>query len=497
MTIHCVGCRRVIHVPDERAENPRLRVKCGCGAVFALSEASIALSAPTVAPVAPPRPSAPVAKPAGPSAPVPAAARVASAPSPAPAPVSPTPPSASARPAVPQAAARPDPTEPAARVSFQATAAVGDGTPRSGRAGGWRRCVTHPQVRSQSICPQCFAGYCPECENRVNNAIVCRSCEALCIRASEYEERLERDRQRARPMMEELGTILSYPMRDPLAWALLAIITWVFAVLGNFSIMHGKMVAVLFSQGLLMAYCFTALSRVSGGNMKDFMPDIGEIGDLVRSLKLGVSALVAGSGPLLVMVLLIPGLALFGGLGQMTGEEAEAQPAAPILAEAVPAGDEGAPVTEEDVEAVAGEDGEAEAAPAGAPAGMTSAEAAAGLKLLGIAVWVLFLGGLALVWKVVYTPVALTVAGLSRSALSTLNPVVGIDTIKRMGGVYWQAMAIYTVVAAVQWVTGVALGFIPLAGGLARSFVDAYAYLVIGCTLGLAVFKKAPELGLE
>jgi hypothetical protein len=30
-----------------------------------------------------------------------------------------------------------------------------------------------------------------------------------------------------------------------------------------------------------------------------------------------------------------------------------------------------------------------------------------------------------------------------------------------------------------------------------RSFVDAYAYLVIGCVLGLGVFKKARELGWD
>jgi hypothetical protein len=129
--------------------------------------------------------------------------------------------------------------------------------------------------------------------------------------------------------------------------------------------------------------------------------------------------------------------------------------------------------------------------------GDPGAEAAAGLRLLGLAATAIVFGGIALVWKVVYTPVALTVAGLSRSSLSTLNPVVGFDTIKRMGGTYWQAMGIYTVIAVVQWIVGAILGFIPLVGGIATSFVDAYAYLMIGCTLGLAVFKKAPELGLE
>ena len=103
----------------------------------------------------------------------------------------------------------------------------------------------------------------------------------------------------------------------------------------------------------------------------------------------------------------------------------------------------------------------------------------------------------AILWKLVYTPVALTVAALSRSVLSTLNPVLGFDTIKRMGVVYWQAMLIYTVLAFGQWVLGFLLSFIPILGGIVASFVDAYAYLAIGCTLGLAVFKKAPELGLE
>jgi len=103
----------------------------------------------------------------------------------------------------------------------------------------------------------------------------------------------------------------------------------------------------------------------------------------------------------------------------------------------------------------------------------------------------------AILWKIVYTPVSLTVAALSRSMLSVLNPVIALDTVKRMGVVYWQAMLIYTVLAFTQWVLNFLLSFIPYVGGLAASFVDAYVYLAVGCTLGLAVFKRAPELGLE
>jgi hypothetical protein len=114
---------------------------------------------------------------------------------------------------------------------------------------------------------------------------------------------------------------------------------------------------------------------------------------------------------------------------------------------------------------------------------------------LGTGLLALF--ALAVVWKIVYTPVALTVAALTRSFWQTLNPVLGIETIARMGRTYWQAAGIYTVIAGVQWGLGLALGLIPIAGGLVGSFVDAYACLAIGCTLGLAVYKKAPELGLD
>jgi hypothetical protein len=111
------------------------------------------------------------------------------------------------------------------------------------------------------------------------------------------------------------------------------------------------------------------------------------------------------------------------------------------------------------------------------------------LAMLGIVI--------AALWMLVYMPVALTVAALSKSILSTVNPLIGADTIKKMGGTYWQALAIYAAIVFVQLLLGWGLRHIPVAGGLAASFVDAYAALAIGCTLGMAVFKKGAELGWD
>jgi hypothetical protein len=105
--------------------------------------------------------------------------------------------------------------------------------------------------------------------------------------------------------------------------------------------------------------------------------------------------------------------------------------------------------------------------------------------------------GLALVWKVAYTPVALIVAALSANLWSIINPLIGIDTIRRMGPLYMQTMLVYSGLATARWALGSASGYVPFVGGVVMSFIDAYFYLAVGCLLGLAVFKRASELGWD
>lgn len=100
-------------------------------------------------------------------------------------------------------------------------------------------------------------------------------------------------------------------------------------------------------------------------------------------------------------------------------------------------------------------------------------------------------------WKTVYTPVALIVAALSKNLWSVMNPRIGIDTIRRMGAVYWHVMIIYTGLTAIEWGFGKMFDLFPLVGIAGMAIVKAYFALAIGCALGLAVYKKAPELGWD
>jgi ammonia channel protein AmtB len=51
---------------------------------------------------------------------------------------------------------------------------------------------------------------------------------------------------------------------------------------------------------------------------------------------------------------------------------------------------------------------------------------------------------------------------------------------------------------AAQFLLGLGLKLIPFAGGLVMGFVNAYAALAIGCTLGLRrLSRRARELGWD
>jgi hypothetical protein len=331
----------------------------------------------------------------------------------------------------------------------------------------------------------------------VRGAAVCTACDQLCLPIEKHEQEQRRQSDRARSLFQELGVIVSYPLRDRLGFVLLVI----FVYLASFMPFY----AWLFSTGVLLWYVFYALSRVADGNLRDFAPDFRDVGDLVAPVRLSFAAMLISVGPLLVALYFTPRTPLHD-LGARASIEsarpARAEPeaapnagaSAPYVAAAQMAAlpDMSAPAQEQPSqddapEATEPEAGAATPADSEAPPPEEPDEPRpSALAYLALALTAL--------WALAYTPVALAVAALSRSFLSTINPLVGLDTIRRMGATYWQAWALYFGLVVAQGVVGAVLSFIPFLGGLLRAFVDAYAGLAVACTLGLAVYKKAPEL---
>lgn len=219
-------------------------------------------------------------------------------------------------------------------------------------------------------------------------------------------------------MGAEIGTILGYPLSDPIGFVVLAIFTGLFAL--------GTRIAppaVLFSEGVLYAYSFYALSRVSDGDLRPVMPDFTELGDLLWPLQLAAATFVISWTPAVLALLY-----------------------------AFESGASSPPVV--------------------------------------------FLVALAVLWGVVYTPAAMTVAAMTDSTLATLDPRIGIVVIRRMGSIYWQALTICILLQLAGGFVAYVIGFLPLLGIFISPFVRAYSALAIGCTLGLAFFKRSAELDL-
>ncbi|HEU0105369.1 MAG TPA: hypothetical protein VFT38_04315 [Vicinamibacteria bacterium] len=461
MQVACPSCAHVITVPAERAAVPNLKAKCRCGHLFAV--ASVAEAAgPEPVSFDPPGPSTGVVRVAAANADRVAEIRAANARAAAafaaadPGGVTLKPPPLSPRPAGAPAAR---PTAAAAAVARPAASRSGSGAIPATTAAAerphslpipWRRCQNHPQVRSEHVCPNCAKGFCGECVQKVQDAATCPSCGGPGVAAAAYEEMQDKARQLERSMMDEIGVIAGYPLGDTRAFVLLSLFPWFLGLacllftrfFGLFAGFAGVM--TLLSKVVLTWYSFHALSKVSVGHLRDLMPDFRNPSAIAHSMRLSLAALLISAGPFFLFVFLIPGASV------LTGGDSFAGPS-PFEAQR-----EGGSIV-------------------------------GPIVMLGIVI--------AVIWMVAYLPIALTVAARTRRMLSTLSPAIGVDTIKKMGGTYWQALAIYLAIVVGQTVAAYVLGLIPFAGSLAAAFVNAYAALAIGCTLGLAVFKRATELG--
>lgn len=125
------------------------------------------------------------------------------------------------------------------------------------------------------------------------------------------------------------------------------------------------------------------------------------------------------------------------------------------------------------------------------------------LKLAGPLVIV---GMITFLWGVFFFPAACMVAGYTRSFFATLNPLVGLDTIKRLGFDYVKTllMAFLLVIVLSIIAVPVALLFYPFnmpgVGNLPATAVNAlvsfYFSVVFSCLLGFLLYKTSGRLKL-
>ncbi len=116
------------------------------------------------------------------------------------------------------------------------------------------------------------------------------------------------------------------------------------------------------------------------------------------------------------------------------------------------------------------------------------------------------LAAITLIWGLFYFPAACAVAGYTRSFFATINPLVGLDTIRRLGLDYVKILFMGFLLLAASGLVGAVLGMIfvpfdmPGFGNLPAKAIGSlfafYLWIVFSCVLGFAIYKASDRLKL-
>jgi hypothetical protein len=126
--------------------------------------------------------------------------------------------------------------------------------------------------------------------------------------------------------------------------------------------------------------------------------------------------------------------------------------------------------------------------------------------LLKLAAPIVVVGFITLLWGMFFFPAACTVAGYTRSFGATINPLVGLDTIKRLGFDYvkvlFMAMALFIAFGTASAIFSFIFApfDIPGMGNVPAKVFESlfwfYLVIVFACLLGFAMFKGSDRLRL-
>jgi hypothetical protein len=371
-------------------------------------------------------------------------------------------------------------------------------------------CYNHPQVTPHYICPACATGVCEACARFMDahRIATCPLCGEFCKVYEEVKARADSIAFQSSGFgADDFVRAIRYPLQHKVALLTGALI-YGLLLLGGF---RGSVIAFVIMFGCMSH----VISQVAWGRLnRSFMPDFSEFSlwdDLVVPLFLGVGITIVTWGPVIVLVAALFFGVLNAGPNGLSSGATQTQ-TAPTAADLAPLTDPNAdskkleeankkldqlrPGAQIAEEAERSKNAKSDPNPA---LSMLLPFLGAGILLV-----VLLLIGVA--WAIFYYPMALAVAGYTQSFGAVINPMVGIDTIRRMGATYFKAFGMVLSIQAVGLVVGAVIAFVtspfalPFFGNLPATFIGGtvtfYFNLVISCLLGLSLFKCGDRLGL-
>lgn len=399
-------------------------------------------------------------------------------------------------------------------------------------------CYYHTEVSPEYVCDGCSNRFCRGCPNSYGGTVkTCKLCGGMCRDISKVIETEQRNYKFQSDLsrgfgVEDLGKALGYPFRFKTSLIFGGILFMLFTLgqtAGGFGLY--MMVAAIFCLMLANALTFGILANTIENFSQaktdlNFMPSFDEFDlwhDVVHPFFLSIGVYLISFG-LLIAVIVGSVWYVISSITSVPGSPPATlagQPAAPgemqnplLSGNAIvnPELAKNEHLLDEDEKQIMRLDGminehrknQLESTIGPSPETRAAQNNILIDKLKGMALPFLVLGLLAALWGAFYFPAACIVAGYTRSFGAILNPMVGLDTIKRLGADYFKILVVSLGFAVLSLIVSGVFQVIfkvfdlPGMGNLPAlaltSLVSFYFSIAFSVFLGLAIYKNSEKL---
>lgn len=367
-------------------------------------------------------------------------------------------------------------------------------------------CANHPHIPAKYICRACSALLCNDCPKKMGMTVyLCTLCGAMCEPYEQMRKKRETAFRKSQGFgFEDLGQAIMYPLKFPSSLIGGMLLYAIFS--------FGGIVGSLLAYMLIFGCMVVIIRQVAWGRMdRNFIADIGENGvldDLIKPGFLGFGVTLVSFGPVILGVIIAIYLTLGAASDALRQRSLPQNQPQMIQLQADP----GREAFEKARRDAAQREKQFESAQNEKELAETKQQSQIGSArnpfstLLAAAVPLILLILVGTAWGFFYYPVALAIAGYTQDFLSVINPLVGIDTMKRMGSTYFKAFGMYIVIMIIQGAMGFIVGIVTIPfntpfGNIPQNLLSGaltfYSSMVIACLLGLALFKCSDKLGIE
>jgi hypothetical protein len=422
-------------------------------------------------------------------------------------------------------------------------------------------CSVHRDVATAYLCNGCGTAFCKTCPKSFGGTVkICPNCGEMCRSLNEARQLVEEHTKITTAVTEGFGAndffkAFAHPFKFKTSLFFGSLMFMFFtlgqssSIFGGIYMIVGAVFAGICANALRFGVLSNTIENFSQGKLdKSFMPDFDDFStwdDVIHPFFLGVGVIISSFGPFIVTMLIglylvtssvdlqrdaiqkdlenIPGTHYYTArdtvkqsdqVKSVLGDTVRKNDERLALQNEIAAGNSNVAAADQetlDQERLAAQIQESqktqlESAFGKTPETRESENQAIVQSFLALAPPLVVIGAILFLWGLFYFPAACAVAGYTRLFTATINPLVGLDTIRRLGGTYVKILLMGLAIVITSLVIGGMLSLIlssfdmPGVGNLPakalNSFFTFYFSIVFSCVLGYALFKSADKLHL-